>query len=70
MDYQLEKLRNASSFLSSLADDLESDSLSVEDKILKEADLVNHLERLLIISQLLRGVKVDYSKVQALVALI
>lgn len=70
MDYHLEKLRNASSFLSSLADDLESDSLSVEDKILKEADLVNHLERLLIISQLLRGVKVDYSKVQALVALI
>ena len=70
MDYQLEKLRNASSFLSSLADDLESDSLSVEDKILKEADLVNHLERLLIISQLLRGVKVDYSKIQSIVALI
>lgn len=70
MDYQLEKLRNASSFLSSLADDLESDSLSVEDKILKEADLVNHLERLLIISQLLRGVKVDYSKIQSIVSLI
>ena len=70
MNYDIEKLRNASNYIKHLADDLENDLLSDNDKIQAEADLVSHIERLLIVAHVLRGVKVDYSKIQSIVSLI
>ena len=70
MNYDIEKLRNASTYIKQLSDDLENDLLSDTDKIQAEADLVSHIERLLIVAHILRGVKVDLPKIQAIISLI
>ena len=50
-DYITEKLQNTSSFLNKLSSDLEENRLNDDDKKLAEADLVSHIERLIIVAQ-------------------
>ena len=67
-DYIIEKLQSASSFLDELLFRL--DSLNDDDKKLKEADLVSHIERLILVCQSLRGVKIDTEKARQIANLI
>ncbi len=67
-DYITEKLQSASSFLDELLFRL--DSLNDDDKKLAEADLVSHIERLIIVAQSLRGVKIDTEKARQIANLI
>ncbi len=67
-DYITEKLQSASSFLDELSFRL--DSLNDDDKKLAEADLVSHIERLIIVAQSLRGVKADPEKARQIASLI
>lgn len=67
-DYITEKLQSASSFLDELLFRL--DSLNDDDKKLAEADLVSHIERLIIVAQSLRGVKADPEKARQIASLI
>lgn len=67
-DYITEKLQSASSFLDELLFRL--DSLNDDDKKLAEADLVSHIERLIIVCQNLRGVKIDTEKARQIASLI
>ena len=68
MDYITEKLQNASAFLDELVFSL--DNLTDDDKKLKEADLVMHIERLILVAQKLRGVKIDTEKARQIASLI
>ena len=68
MDYITEKLQNASAFLDELVFSL--DNLTDDDKKLAEADLVSHIERLIIVAQSLRGVKADPEKARQIASLI
>lgn len=70
MDYIIEKLQSASSFLNKLSSDLEENRLNDDDKKLKEADLVSHIERLILVCQSLRGVKIDTEKARQIAGLI
>ena len=67
-DYITEKLQSTSSFLDELLFRL--DSLNDDDKKLAEADLVSHIERLIIVAQSLRGVKADPEKARQIASLI
>ena len=67
-DYIIEKLQSASNFLDELLFRL--DSLNDDDKKLKEADLVSHIERLILVCQSLRGVKIDTEKARQIANLI
>lgn len=67
-EYITEKLQSASSFLDELLFRL--DSLNDDDKKLAEADLVSHIERLIIVAQSLRGVKADPEKARQIAGLI
>ena len=67
-DYITEKLQSASSFLDELLFRL--DSLNDDDKKLAEADLVSHIERLIIVCQNLRGDKIDTEKARQIASLI
>ena len=67
-DYITEKLQSASSFLDELLFSL--DALTDDDKKLKEADLVSHIERLILVCQNLRGVKADTEKARQITNLI
>ena len=67
-DYIMEKLQSASSFLDELSFSL--DALTDDDKKLKEADLVSHIERLILVCQNLRGVKIDTEKARQIASLI
>ena len=67
-EYIIEKLQNTSSFLDELLFRL--DSLNDDDKKLAEADLVSHIERLIIVAQSLRGVKADPEKARQIASLI
>ena len=67
-EYITEKLQSASSFLDELLFRL--DSLNDDDKKLAEADLVSHIERLIIVCQNLRGVKIDTEKARQIASLI
>ena len=67
-DYITEKLQSASSFLDELLFRL--DSLNDDDKKLKEADLVSHIERLIMVAQSLRGVKIDTEKARQIASMI
>lgn len=69
-DYITEKLQNTSSFLNKLSSDLEENRLNDDDKKLAEADLVSHIERLIIVAQSLRGVKADPEKARQIASLI
>ena len=69
-DYIIEKLQSASFFLNKLSSDLEENRLNDDDKKLAEADLVSHIERLIIIAQSLRGVKVDTEKARQIASMI
>ena len=70
MDYILEKLNSAIFFLSDTKEKLEEEELTDEEKKLLEADLVMHIERLIIIAQSLRGVKVDTEKARQIASMI
>jgi hypothetical protein len=70
MDYIIEKLNSSSSFLNKLSADLEENSLNDDDKKLAEADLVSHIERLILVCQNLRGVKIDPEKARQIASLI
>lgn len=70
MNYEVDKLRSCALFCQTLAEDLEDDRLTEDDKKLAEADLVSHIERLLIVSCTLKGVKIDLPRIQAIIALI
>ena len=70
MQYNIEKLNNASLFLTSLADDLEENNLDEDAKKLAEADLVAHIERLILVAQSLRSVKQDVLKAREICSLI
>lgn len=70
MDYAIEKLNNASLFFIALADDLEENNLDEDAKKLAEADLVSHIERLILVAQSLRGVKQDALKAREISSLI
>ena len=67
-DYITEKLQSASFFLNELLFRL--DSLNDDDKKLKEADLVSHIERLILVCQSLRGVKIDTEKARQIASMI
>lgn len=67
-EYMMEKLQSAFSFLDELLFSL--DNLTDDDKKLKEADLVSHIERLILVCQNLRGVKIDTEKARQIASLI
>ena len=69
-DYITEKLQSASFFLNKLSSDLEENRLNDDDKKLAEADLVSHIERLIIVAQSLRGVKIDTEKARQIASMI
>lgn len=60
MQYEIEKLEKASFFLRDLSENLHF--LDDDAKKHKEADLVSHIERLILVAQYLRGVKQDTQK--------
>ena len=64
MDYEIEKLINASVFLKNLADTLPA--LGDDEQKMSQADLVSHIERLIIVAQKLRGVRQDAEKARFL----
>ena len=68
MQYEIDKLNNAALFLSTLAEDLEAQNLDEEAQKLAEADLVMHLERLILVAQKLRGVKPNAEDARRIVA--
>ena len=68
--YIIEKLNSSSSFLNKLSSDLEENRLNDDDKKLAEADLVSHIERLIIVAQSLRGVKADPEKARQIASMI
>ncbi len=69
-EYITEKLQSASSFLNKLSSDLEENRLNDDDKKLSEADLVSHIERLIIIAQSLRGIKIDTERARQIASMI
>ena len=66
MKYEIEKLNSAALYLQTLAEDLEE--LNDDEKKLAEADLVMHIERLILVAQKLRGVRVDTEKARQIVS--
>ena len=68
MRYEIEKLYSASLFLATLGEDLEQNNLDADAQKLAEADLVAHIERLILIAQKLRGVKPNAEDARRIVA--
>jgi len=66
MKYEIEKLNSAALFCQTLANDLEH--LDSDEQKLAEHDLVMHIERLILVAQKLRGVKVDMEKARHIVS--
>ena len=70
MQYEIEKLKSASFFLSDTAKKLEEKSMQDEEKMLLEADLIMHIERLILVAHSLRGVKINVEKAREIISLI
>ena len=68
MRYEIEKLYSASLFLTTLGEDLEQNNLDADAQKLAEADLVAHIERLILVAQKLRGVKQDVQKARDIIS--
>jgi len=66
MKYEIEKLNSAALYFQTLAEDLEQ--MTDDEKKLAEADLVMHIERLILVAQKLRGVRVDTEKARNIIS--
>lgn len=65
VSYEVSKLNSAALYLQTLAEDLEH--LDSDEQKLAEADLVMHIQRLILVCQKLRGVKVDAEKARRII---
>jgi len=65
VSYEVSKLYSAIQFLETLYDDWET--LTDDEQKLAEADLVMHIERLILVAQKLRGVRVDAEKARRII---